>query len=109
LGNSGVSQINSLGQFPWDYDSKYIVNNSSYSNSYNLYLSGMQTLVALYSGKKLKCRDWSIGMFIQYEDGYINASQALVDRIDSRNWQGKQSTEAIDLLNLLMSGEWEII
>ena len=104
-----MSQINSSGQYPWDYDSKYIMNINTYSGSYNYYLSGMQTLVALYNGKKLKSRDWSSSMYIQFIDGYVNASQALIDRIDSRKWQGKQSTEAIDLLNLLMSGEWEII
>lgn len=104
-----MSQINSAGQFPWDYDSKYIMNINSFPNSYNFYLSGMQTLVALYNGKKLKLRDWSSGMYIQYIDGYVNASQALLDRIDSRKWHGKQSTEAIDLLNLLVSGEWEIL
>ena len=104
-----MSQINSAGQYPWDYDNKYIMNINSFSNSYNFYISGMQTLVALYNGKKLKLRDWSSDMYIQYNDGYVNASQALVDRIDSRKWHGKQSTEAIDLLNLLVSGEWEII
>ena len=104
-----MSQINSAGQYPWDYDSRYIMNINTYSGSYNYYISGMQTLVALYNGKKLKSRDWSSSMYIQFNDGYVNASQALVDRIDSRKWQGKQSTEAIDLLNLLMSGEWEII
>jgi len=104
-----MSQINSAGQYPWDYDSRYIMNINTYSGSYNYYISGMQTLVALYNGKKLKSRDWSSGMYIQFNDGYVNASQALVERIDSRKWQGKQSTEAIDLLNLLMSGEWEII
>ena len=102
-----MSQINSAGQYPWDYDSKYIMNINAYTGSYNL--SGMQTLVALYNGKKLKSRDWSSDMYIQYNDGYVNASQALIDRIDSRKWHGKQSTEAIDLLNLLVSGEWEII
>jgi hypothetical protein len=104
-----MSQINSAGQYPWDYDSKYIMNINTYSGSYNYYLSGMQTLVALYNGKKLKSRDWSSSMYIQFIDGYVNASQALIDRMESRKWQGKQSTEAIDLLNLLMSGEWEII
>jgi len=104
-----MSQINSAGQYPWDYDSKYIMNINTYFGSYNYYLSGMQTLVALYNGKKLKSRDWSSSMYIQFIDGYVNASQALIDRMESRKWQGKQSTEAIDLLNLLMSGEWEII
>lgn len=104
-----MSQINSAGQYPWDYDSKYIMNINTYSGSYNYYLSGMQTLVALYNGKKLKSRDWSSSMYIQFIDGYVNASQALIDRMETRKWQGKQSTEAIDLLNLLMSGEWEII
>jgi hypothetical protein len=104
-----MSQINSVGEFPWDYDSKYIVNTTTFPNSYNFYLSGMQTLVALYNGKKLKCRDWSPEMYIQYNDGYVNASEALSNRIDMRKWNNNQSTEVVDMLNLLISGEWEII
>lgn len=104
-----MSEVNSAGQYPWDYNDKYIVNVTTYPNSYSYYLSGMQTLVAFYNGKRLKCRDWSNDMYLQYEDGYVNASQALVYRIDSRKWNVKQSTEVIDLLNLLVSGDWEII